>query len=159
MRIDHAVVIACVMVLLTSGCHRRLECPSSNDLRAMDMRGRWVVEITPDSARDLPEAALARPLKGHFKLRTRDSSQTGVVYTGDYNADFKSVGVFKTRDQALAYTPKGDTFEIILNPNVDHGNIALVAHCSAGKMSGRWRLNSDPAAAWGHFTLDKRDGE
>ena len=159
MRIDRAGVIVGGLLLLTSGCHRRIECPSANDLRAMDMRGRWVVEITPDSARDLPDAALGRSLKGHFKLRTRDSSQTGVVYTGDYNADFRSVGVFKTTDQVLAYTPKGDTLEIILNPNVDHGNIALVARCTAGQMSGRWRLNSDPATASGHFTLQKRDGE
>lgn len=146
-------------ILLISGCHRDLECPSSNDLRALDLRGRWIVEITPDSAIQLPSVRLGHALTGKLELTSRDSSRTGVIYTGVYNVDFQSVGLFKKSEQVLAYTPAGDTLHIVLNPNVDHGNIELTARCRTDGMRGQWRTNGDPSGASGHFTLHQMENE
>ena len=142
-----------VGLFLASGCRRGVGCPSSNDLRALDLRGRWIVEIIPDSAIQLPSVRLGHALIGSFELTSRDSSQTRVIYTGVYDADFQSVGLYKKTEQVLAYTPAGDTVHIVLNPNVDHGNIELIARCRTDGMSGRWRTNGDPSGALGHFTL------
>ena len=127
--------------------------PTISDLRAMDLRGRWTVELTPDSARELATARLGHPLGGSFELTTRDSSASGVVYTGEYTADFQSVGLFKKSGEVLAFTPPGDTLRVILDPTVDHGHVELVARCHSGELRGEWIQYGDPSIAWGHFVL------
>jgi hypothetical protein len=142
-------------ILLTLGCHRDIECPSSNDLRALDLRGRWIVELTLDSATELANDLVGHGwLMGNFELTSRDSSKDGVVYTGIYNFDLPLLRLyFRQTEKVLAYTPPGDTVHIVLNPSVDHGNMELVARCRAGGLEGRWRTNGDPSRALGHFTL------
>jgi hypothetical protein len=119
----------------------------------MDFRGRWTIELTPDSARELPTARLGRPLTGSFQLTTRDSSASSVVYAGEYTADFQSVGLFKKKGQVLGFTPPGDTLRVILDPNVDHGHVELTARCRSGKLYGEWIQYGDPSSAWGHFVM------
>jgi hypothetical protein len=147
-----AAALTSVLVFRTLANPARKCSPSMSDLRAMDMRGRWTVELTPDSARELAAARLGHPLSGSFQLTSRDSSASWVVYTGEYTADFQSVGLFKTTGEVLAFTPPGDTVRIILDPNVDHGNLELVARCRSDELIGGWTTNGDPARAWGHFT-------
>jgi hypothetical protein len=54
-----ALASALMFRVLASRAH---ECsPSMGDLRAMDFRGEWTVELTPDSARELPTARIGRP--------------------------------------------------------------------------------------------------
>ena len=127
--------------------------PTMSDLRAMDLRGRWTVELTPDSARQLATARVGRPLRGSFDLMSRDSSASGVVYTGKYSADFESVGLFKKTGEVLASTQPGDTLRVILDPTVDHGHVELVARCRSGELGGQWIQYGDPSIAWGHFVV------
>jgi hypothetical protein len=149
-----AVLLTSALLLRSFANHRTIECsPSMHDLRAMDLRGRWIVEITPDSAIQWPNVRLGRPLTGSFQLTSRDSSSSNVVYTGAYTADFQSVGLSKTTGEVLAFTPPGDTVRIILDPTVDHGNVELVAHCRSGGFAGTWIKNGDPSRVWGHFIL------
>jgi len=138
---------------LISGCQRGVRCPSSNDLRAVDLRGEWNVEIIPDWGTQLKDLKLGQLISGSLELATRDSSAAGVIYTGAYTADFQSVGLFKTAGEVLASAPAGDTVRIILDPNVDHGNMELVAHCMSGAFGGRWKTNGDPSSAMGHFHM------
>ena len=126
---------------------------SMSDLRAMDLRGRWIVELIPDSARELPSARVGRPLTGSLQIASRDSSGSGVVYSGEYNADFQSIGLYKKIGEVLAFTPPGDTLRIILDPTVDHGHVELVARCPSGELVGEWIQYGDPSTAWGHFRM------
>ncbi len=148
-----AAALTSVLVFRAIANPARKCSESMSDLRAMDLRGRWTVELTPDSARELPTARLGRRLTGSFQLTTRDSSASGVVYTGEYTADFQSVGLFKQKSEVLAFTPPGDTLRVVLDPNVDHGNIELVARCRSDGLGGGWYANGDPSRAWGHFVM------
>jgi hypothetical protein len=148
-----AAALTSVYVFRTLANPARKCSPSMSDLRAMDMRGRWTIELTPDSARELAAARLGRPLSGSFQLTSRDSSASWVVYTGKYTADFQSVGLFKPAGEVLAFTPRGDTLRVILDPTVDHGHVELVARCRSGELAGEWIQYGDPSSAWGRFIM------
>jgi hypothetical protein len=149
-----AVLFTSVLVLRSQISRAAPKCsPSVHDLRGADLRGRWTVELTPDSARELAAARLGRPLSGSFQLTSRDSSASWVVYTGEYTADFQSVGLFKKTGEVLAFTPPGDTLRVILDPTVDHGHVELVARCRSGELAGEWIQYGDPSRAWGHFII------
>ena len=149
-----AAAVTSVVVFRVAANPAARKCSAAmSDLRAMDLRGRWTVELTPDSARELAAARLGRPLRGSFELTTRDSSASGVVYTGEYAADFQSVGLFKTTGEVLAFTPPGDSLRVILDPTVDHGHVELVARCRSGELLGEWIQYGDPSIAWGHFMM------
>ena len=157
----HRVLLAVIVVFLTSVFVLRYQTnrtapkcfPSKHDLRATDLRGQWTIELTPDSATQLPTARLRHRLSGSLELTSRDSSSSGVVYTGAYSADFQSVGLFKRNGEVLAFTPRGDTVRIILDPNVDHGNLEIVARCRSDDLAGRWTTNGDPSRAWGRVII------
>jgi hypothetical protein len=149
-----AAALASVLAFRILGYPGARKCPPTmSDLRAMDLRGWWTVEVTPDSARQLPYARLGRRLRRSFRLISRDSSSSGVVYTGEYSADFQSVGLFKKSGEVLAFTPPGDTLRVILDPTVDHGHLELVARCRSGELRGKWIQYGDPSIAWGHFVM------
>lgn len=101
----------------------------------------------------MPSARLGQPLTGSVQIANRDSSASGVVYSGEYNANFQSIGLSRKMGAVLAFAPPGDTLRLILDPNVDHGNIELLARCISDGMSGRWTENGDPSRAWGHFIM------
>jgi hypothetical protein len=148
-----AAMTAVVVFRIVANPAARKCSPALLDLRPMDLRGAWTVELTPDSARGLATARPGHPLGGSFELTTRDSSASGIVYTGDYVADFQSVGLVKTAGEVLAFTPPGDTLRVILDPTVDHGHVELVARCRSGELRGDWIQHGDPSIAWGHFVM------
>ena len=148
-----ATALTAVLVIRTVANPARGCSASMSDFRAMDLRGPWTVDLTPDSVRQLATTRLGRPLRGSFELTTRDSSASGVVYTGEYSADFQSVGLFKKSGEVLAFTPPGDTLRVILDPTVDHGHLELVARCRSGELGGEWIQYGDPSITWGHFIM------
>jgi hypothetical protein len=119
----------------------------------MDLRGRWGIDLTVDSSRQLASARPGQRLIGSLNVTSRDSSSSGAVYTGAYAADFRSLGLFKQDGEVLAFTPAGDTVRIILDPNVDHGNLEIVAHCRSDELVGTWTTNGDPSRAWGRVII------
>ena len=134
------------------------ECvASTRDLRPVDFRGRWIVDVTPDSAVAVAGIRLGRMLTGSIQFVQRDSSARGIVYTGSYAADLRTVGLAKPSGQILASVPPGDTVRIILDPTVLHGNLELVGRCRSGQLVGNWVLVGDPARAWGRFTLRRQE--
>jgi hypothetical protein len=148
-----AAALTSILVFRVVANTTRKCSPTTSDLRAMDLRGRWTVEVTPDSARELANAHLGRALRGSFDFTSRDSSASVVVYTGEYKADFQSVGLFKKTGEVLAFTPPGDTLRVILDPTVDHGHVELVARCRSGAFGGEWIQYGDPSIAWGYFIM------
>ena len=131
-----------------------VECaPSTGDSRPADLRGRWSIELTPDSAISLADARPGRPLGGSVRIGQRYSSSTGIVYSGEYAADFRSVGLARPSGEVLVGVPPGDTVRITLDPSVDHGNLELVGRCRGEQLVGTWTRTGAPARAWGHFVL------
>jgi hypothetical protein len=131
-----------------------LVCPvAAADVRHVDLRGKWTLAITPDSAKSLPNARVGHALPGTLELTRRDSAPNFVVYSGRYSAKLQSVGLARDTGEVLVSVPPGDTARIVIDPSVDHGNLELVGKCRDDRLSGRWVRTGAPARAWGHFTL------
>jgi len=159
MRYSSALSVPLLAATLAAGSRwsRPIECPPvGSDLRRVDLRGHWTLDITPDSARSLPNARLGHELKGTLELTRRDSAPEFVVYSGRYSAKLQSVGLARDTGEVLVSVPPGDTTRIILDPSVDHGNLELVGKCRDGRLIGRWLRTGAPARAWGSFTLRRR---
>jgi hypothetical protein len=136
---------------------RPVECPPSrSDVRRVDLRGTWMLEITPDSAISLASARLGRALTGTVDLTRRDSTAKWIVYAGRYSAKLQSVGLARDTGEVLVSVPPGDSVHIILDPSVDHGHVDVVGKCRRDRLSGNWIRTGAPARAWGHFTLQRR---
>ena len=159
MRYSSALSVPLLAATLAAGSRwsRPIECPPvGSDLRRVDLRGRWTLAITPDSARSLPSARLGHELKGTLELTRRDSTSAFVVYSGRYSAKLQSVGLARDTGEVLVSVPFGDSTRIILDPSVDDGNLELVGKCRDGRLIGRWLRTGAPARAWGSFTLRRR---
>ena len=143
-----------VMAVALSPLPEPIKCPSvGSDLRSVDLRGTWTLDITPDSAVRLPNARVGRTMSGRIELTRRDSTREWVVYTGRYSAKFQSVGLARDTGEVLVSVPPGDTARIIIDPSVDHGNLELVGRCRADRVIGGWTHTGEPARARGHFSL------
>jgi hypothetical protein len=136
---------------------RPVECPPlGRDLRPVDLRGTWTLDITPDSAISLPNARIGRPLTGTVNLTRRDSTAAFIVYSGRYSAKLQSVGLARDTGEVLVSVPAGDTTRIVLDPSVDHGNLELVGKCRDDRVVGNWIRTGAPARAWGRFSMRRR---
>ena len=144
-------------LILGTRTTRPVECPPlGSDLRRVDLRGAWTLEMTPDSAVSLPNTRIGRPLTGTVSITRRDSTPEFVVYTGRYSAAFQSVGLARDTGEVLVSVPAGDTTRIILDPSVDHGNLELAGKCRDDQLVGRWLRTGAPARAWGRFSMQRR---
>ena len=136
---------------------RSVECPPlGSDLRRVDLRGTWTLDITPDSAISLPNARIGRLLPGTVSITRRDSTAAFIVYTGRYSAKLQTVGLARDTGEVLVSVPAGDTTRIILDPSVDHGNLELVGKCRDDRLVGTWLRTGAPARAWGRFSMQRR---
>lgn len=136
-----------------------VECaPSAGGSQGADLRGQWSAELTPDSAISLSDARPGHPLAGSVRITRRDSSSIGIVYSGEYAADLRSVGLARPTGEVLVGVPPGDTVRIVLDPSVDHGNLELVGRCRGEQLVGTWMRTGAPARAWGHFVLRRTTG-
>ena len=159
MRYSSALSVPLLAATLAAGSRwsRPIECPPvGSDFRRVDLRGHWTLDITPDSARSLPNARVRDALKGTLELTRRDSTPEFVVYTGRYSAAFQSVGLARDTGEVLVSVPAGDTTRIILDPSVDHGNLELAGKCRDDQLVGRWLRTGAPARAWGRFSMQRR---
>jgi hypothetical protein len=155
--ISFAASTLAAALLLGSRTTRPVECPPlGSDLRSVDLRGTWTLDITPDSASSLPNARIGRSLMGSVRLTRRDSTAKWVVYSGRYSAKLQSVGLARDTGEVLLSVPAGDTTRIILDPSVDHGNLELVGKCRDDRLIGNWVRTGAPARAWGRFIMRRR---
>ena len=144
-------------LVVGSRAKRPVECPPlGGDLRPVDLRGTWTLDITPDSAISLPSARIGQPLIGTVNLTRRDSTAAFIVYSGRYSARLQSVGLARGTGEVLVSVPAGDTTRIILDPSVDHGNLELVGKCRGNRLTGNWIRTGAPAHVWGVFTMQRR---
>jgi len=144
-------------LVLGSRESRPVECPLlGRDLRPVDLRGTWTLDITPDSAISLPSARIGRSLTGTVNITRRDSTAAFSVYSGRYSAKLQSVGLALDTGEVLVSVPAGDTTRIVLDPSVDHGNLELVGKCRGDRLVGTWLRTGAPASARGRFSMRRR---
>jgi len=152
-----AVSTFATALMLGARATRPVECPPlGGDLRRVDLRGTWTLDITPDSAISLPNARIGRSLTGTVSMTRRDSTVAFIVYTGRYSAKLQTVGLARDTGEVLVSVPVGDTTRIILDPSVDHGSLELVGKGRDDQLVGTWLRTAAPARAWGRFSMRRR---
>lgn len=99
-------------------------------------------------------ARRARRITGELALEPVGSAPTS-VYTGTSALDFSPLG-FRLGSVEVLASVEETGVRVILDPNVDHGHVAVMVSGEADALAGTWYLNSRPASAGGRITLRRR---
>jgi hypothetical protein len=128
------------------------------------LTGRWHAQFRLTTASRLPFPILRRKLSGEMRFAPaappplpQDAPTWRWVHQGEVVVDFQPFGFVLGGTETLGWYESPDTVRIILDPNVDHGNVELVGSGTATELGGRWQLVSDLARAEGEFTLRRLD--
>jgi hypothetical protein len=127
------------------------------------LAGRWLVQVELLESNELPLPVTARKLSGELELRPvplAPDAATGAptsVYVGTSTLDFSPLG-FRLGSTEVLASIENTGVRIILDPNVDHGHVAVTVTGESDELVGTWYLNSRPARAHGRIVLSRLRG-
>jgi hypothetical protein len=128
------------------------------------LTGRWEARFQLTTTSRLPFPTLGREVSGEVRFAPaappplpQDVPTWRLVHAGVFAIDFRPFGFVVSGTETLGWYESPDTVRIILDPNVDHGNVELVGSGTATDLGGRWELLSDLGRAEGEFTLRRLD--
>ena len=110
--------------------------------------GRWLVDIELLDGRELPLPPAGKAIRGELDLRAVSSG----LYSGSSTLDFAPLG-FRLGSAEVMVTEDSSGVRLVLDPNVDHGNVTATVTGSADELAGTWYLTGRPARANGSIRL------
>ena len=122
------------------------------------LAGRWRVRVELLESKELPLPITARKISGELELKPvplAPDAATGAptsVYVGTSTLDLSPLG-FRLGSTEVLASIEDTGVRIILDPNVDHGHVAVTVTGEADELVGTWYLNSRPARAHGRVVL------
>ena len=123
------------------------------------LTGTWEARFTLDSTWQLPDAPERHAIAGRIVFgpgTATDSLHPEPVYPGHSELDFSPFGFQVRSADALGWYLGGDSIRAILDPQVDHGHVALVGRGREGRFEGAWTMVGYPTGARGRFVLTRR---
>jgi len=121
---------------------------------AESLAGRWTVTLWVDSSRVARPAPRGAAITGTITLKAVATADR-ITLTGRYALDLAAFGLGPNSESVLAFGAAGDTIQVILRPDVDHGHASLVGVFRLGRLEGRWTWIGDPTFAAGRFVMHR----
>lgn len=148
---------------LAAGVIGGLVPASAQACSATQLKGAWSLEMTPDSGS--PSGAIGQVLHGELALLSSGWAARGSLVPGVqpdklyglFDVDFELLGPSFRLHSALPITSgviAGDSVEVDLLPQVDHGGFVLRGGCGNDSVTGRW-YQKRPGGLQGVFSMRK----
>jgi hypothetical protein len=127
------------------------------------LSGTWQARFEMDSAERLPLETKAKTVEGRLSIDAVPPAPvdpaTGAapraVMKGQFAIDFTPLGFTVAADNAIAWYSAAPTLSIVLNPDVNHGNVAITGIQNGDTIDGQWQLLGDPMQAAGRVVLTR----
>ena len=148
-----------------SGGIGAVSCGSGGEPQAAvsPLSGTWQARFEMDTSEGLPLETKTKTVAGRLSIESVPPAPvdpaTGAapraVMKGQFAVDFSPLGFTVASDSAIAWYSAAPTLSIILNPDVDHGNIAITGVQKGDTIDGQWQLLGDSMRATGRVVITR----